>query len=91
MEIDFEYDNGRIKSFRLSSPDLPGRFENAVVEDFDNAAVYCFSPRAGTPAAEMEDDVPESVKLDRQRRLEKIVSKNGRKRLLRYSLTDLTS
>jgi MiaB/RimO family radical SAM methylthiotransferase len=58
---------------------------------FDNAAVYCYSPREGTAAAEMEDDVPNSVKLDRQRRLEEVVSKNGRKRLLRYSLTELTS
>jgi radical SAM family uncharacterized protein len=35
----FEYDNSRIKSFRAELSDLPGRFKNAVVEDFENAGV----------------------------------------------------
>jgi len=35
----FEYEDKRIKSFQPSLPDLPGRFKNAVVEDFENAPV----------------------------------------------------
>ena len=36
---DFEYDGEKITSFKAKEPDLPKRFENAVVDDFDNAAV----------------------------------------------------
>ncbi len=35
----FEYDDTKIKSFRTDMPYLPGRFENAVVEDFENTYV----------------------------------------------------
>ncbi len=35
----FEYDGEKIKSFGPNRPDLPGRFNNAVVEDFENAPV----------------------------------------------------
>jgi len=35
----FEYQDAKIKSFEPTVPDLPSRFENAVVEDFENAAV----------------------------------------------------
>jgi len=52
---------------------------------FDNAAVYCYSPRPGTAAAKMEDDVPESVKVERQKKLQEIIWRNGRKRLLKYA------
>jgi radical SAM family uncharacterized protein len=34
-----EYDGDRIKSFQRTQPDLPAQFENAVVEDFENAPV----------------------------------------------------
>ncbi len=34
----FEYDDSKIKSFEPTLPGLGARFENAVVEDFDNAA-----------------------------------------------------
>ena len=36
---EFEYDGDSIKSFRPKVEGLPSRFENAVVEDFDNAPV----------------------------------------------------
>ena len=36
---EFEYDRTRIRSFRPILPDLPARFNNAVVEDFENAPV----------------------------------------------------
>jgi radical SAM family uncharacterized protein len=35
----FEYDGIKIKSFQPNHSDLPRRFRNAVVEDFDNAPV----------------------------------------------------
>ncbi len=35
----FEYDGARIKTFEAEYPDLRCRFENAVVEDFENAPV----------------------------------------------------
>ncbi len=35
----FGYDGDRIKSFEPLQPDLPTQFENAVVEDFENAPV----------------------------------------------------
>lgn len=36
---------------------------------FDGSYVFAYSPRPGTPAADLTDDVPESVKLDRLKRL----------------------
>jgi radical SAM family uncharacterized protein len=36
---EFEYDAAKIKSFHSSKPELRRRFENAVVEDFENASV----------------------------------------------------
>jgi len=36
---EFEYDGAKIKSFRTTVPELRQRFKNAVVEDFENAAV----------------------------------------------------
>jgi len=35
----FEYDGAKIKSFEARSPELPVRFKNAVVEDFEVASV----------------------------------------------------
>ena len=35
----FEYDGQRIKSILPIAPDLPVRFKNAIVEDFENASV----------------------------------------------------
>ncbi len=42
---------------------------------FDDAFTYRYSPRPGTKAAEMDDDVPEAVKLSRLDRLIKTVRK----------------
>jgi radical SAM family uncharacterized protein len=36
---EFEYDGPKLKSFQPNLPDLPQRFESAVVEDFENAPV----------------------------------------------------
>ncbi len=36
---EFEYKGAKIKSFKANSPGLPAQFNNAVVEDFENAPV----------------------------------------------------
>src|SRR5690606_20593200 len=40
---------------------------------FDSAYTFIYSPREGTPAAVMEDNVPLEVKKDRLRRLNELV------------------
>ena len=51
-----------------------------VVEksDFDTAFAFIYSKRSGTPAAKMEDQVPEDVVKDRFDRLLKLVQEKGR-------------
>jgi tRNA-2-methylthio-N6-dimethylallyladenosine synthase len=44
---------------------------------FDEAFTYRYSPRPGTKAAEMADDVPEEVKIERLERLISLVRKIG--------------
>jgi tRNA A37 methylthiotransferase MiaB len=48
---------------------------------FDNVEVYSYSPRPGTKAAEMEDDVPNEVKEERANMLRNVSSVLGRKLL----------
>ena len=49
-----------------------------MVEDlqFDNSFSFVFSPRPGTPAANLEDDTPQDVKLKRLQRLQALLDKN---------------
>jgi tRNA-2-methylthio-N6-dimethylallyladenosine synthase len=51
------------------------------VEDvgFDNSFSFIFSPRPGTPAANLADDTPRDVKLKRLDRLQALLESNGRK------------
>ncbi|MBB6449236.1 tRNA-2-methylthio-N6-dimethylallyladenosine synthase [Geomicrobium halophilum] len=42
--------------------------------DYDSAFTYIYSPREGTPAARMEDNVPQDVKRDRLQRLNEVVN-----------------
>jgi tRNA-2-methylthio-N6-dimethylallyladenosine synthase len=51
------------------------------VEDvgFDNSFSFIFSPRPGTPAANLADDTPRDVKLKRLERLQSLLESNGRK------------
>lgn len=46
--------------------------------DFDTAFTFIYSKRSGTPAAKMEDQVPEDVVKDRFDRLLKLVQEKGR-------------
>lgn len=45
---------------------------------FDAAYTFIYSPREGTPAALMKDDVPEQVKKDRLQRLNDVMTELGR-------------
>jgi len=45
---------------------------------FDNAFVFRYSPRRDTPAAEMSDQIDESVKAERNRDLLRIVNESAR-------------
>jgi tRNA-2-methylthio-N6-dimethylallyladenosine synthase len=56
-----------------------------VVEQvgFDSAFTFVYSPRGGTEAAEMDDQVPEAVKVARMERLVEVVQRGARERNLR--------
>ena len=43
---------------------------------FDNSFSFVFSPRPGTPAANLEDDTPAEVKLARLQRLQAVINGN---------------
>jgi tRNA-2-methylthio-N6-dimethylallyladenosine synthase len=49
---------------------------------YDNSFSFIFSPRPGTPAANLEDDTPYEVKLRRLQRLQAVIDQNTKK----YSL-----
>ncbi len=51
---------------------------------FESAYTYIYSPREGTPAAKMTDNVPDDVKKDRLRRLNAVVNEFSGKSLLPY-------
>ena len=56
---------------------------------FDSAYIFRYSPRPGTPAYEMEDNVPMEVKTERFRELEdvqKSIQANGLQRYLKKTL-----
>ncbi len=50
-----------------------------LIEDvkFDASFSFVYSPRPGTPAAEMPDDTPQEVKLERLQRLQALNTKHG--------------
>ncbi len=52
-----------------------------LIEDigFDNSFSFVFSPRPGTPAANLHDDTPQEVKLKRLQHLQAAIEANGRK------------
>ncbi len=57
-----------------------------VVEEckYDSAFTFIFSPREGTPAAKMEDDIPLEVKNQRLYKLNEIVNKYANEANQRY-------
>lgn len=46
---------------------------------YDNSYSFVFSPRPGTPAANLADDTPYDVKLARLQRLQKVIADNTRR------------
>jgi tRNA-2-methylthio-N6-dimethylallyladenosine synthase len=46
---------------------------------YDNSYSFIFSPRPGTPAANLADDTPYDVKLARLQRLQKVIANNTRR------------
>ncbi|MFM8468041.1 MAG: tRNA (N6-isopentenyl adenosine(37)-C2)-methylthiotransferase MiaB [Oxalobacteraceae bacterium] len=52
-----------------------------LVDDigYDNSFSFLFSPRPGTPAANLPDDTPHEVKLARLQRLQKVIADNTRR------------
>jgi len=46
---------------------------------YDNSYSFIFSPRPGTPAANLADDTPHEVKLERLQRLQKVITDNTRR------------
>jgi tRNA-2-methylthio-N6-dimethylallyladenosine synthase len=51
---------------------------------FDGAFTFIFSPRRQTEAAEMADDVPHDVKVERMERLVEVVQRRARERAQRF-------
>ncbi len=45
--------------------------------EFDNSFSFVYSPRPGTPAAEMADDTPQEVKIERLMRLQKTIEQQA--------------
>lgn len=52
--------------------------------EFDSAYTYIYSPRVGTPAAKMQDNVPMEVKKERLARLNALVNDISAKKNLEY-------
>ncbi len=46
---------------------------------YDNSFSFIFSPRPGTPAANLPDDTPQEVKLARLQHLQKVIAENTRR------------
>ena len=81
------FDKLRAISNMAISTDIIVGFPNETIEDFnetlslceyckyDNAFTFIFSPREGTPAAKMHDDVPLEEKEQRLYKLNEIVNK----------------
>jgi tRNA-2-methylthio-N6-dimethylallyladenosine synthase len=57
---------------------------------FDLVEVYEYSPRPGTPAAKMIDNVPAHVKNERAMVLRKLASQKGRKLFLKHLIRELS-
>jgi tRNA-2-methylthio-N6-dimethylallyladenosine synthase len=58
----------------------------AVAEEvgYDGAFTFIYSPRRGTEAAELPDQIPHEVKVERLERLVEIIQRRARERALRF-------
>jgi tRNA-2-methylthio-N6-dimethylallyladenosine synthase len=56
-----------------TEPDFEATMQLIEEVGFDNSFSYLYSPRPGTPAAELRDDTPPEVKAQRLKRLQELV------------------
>ena len=64
--------------------DFDGTLEVVDAVRYDSAFTFLFSPRRGTEAAEMDDQVPQAVKKERLERLVDRVQEHARERSQRF-------
>ncbi len=57
--------------------DFQDTLQLAEQAGFDGSYVFAYSPRPGTPAADLADDVPENIKLNRLKRLLEVTDKQA--------------
>jgi tRNA-2-methylthio-N6-dimethylallyladenosine synthase len=67
-----------------SEADFAETLEVAEEVGYDGAFTFVFSPRRGTAAAELEDQVPHPVKRERMQRLVDVVQRRARERAERF-------
>jgi tRNA-2-methylthio-N6-dimethylallyladenosine synthase len=60
--------------------DFAETLEVAAEVGFDGAFTFVYSPRAGTEAAEMEEQIPHDVKIERLERLVEVTQASARRR-----------
>jgi tRNA-2-methylthio-N6-dimethylallyladenosine synthase len=64
--------------------DFERTLEVAEQVGYDGAFTFLFSPRRGTEAAALPDDVPHEVKVERMERLVEVVQRRARERAQRF-------
>ena len=64
--------------------DFEQTLEVAEEVGYDGAFTFAFSPRRGTEAAELDDQVPHRVKVERLERLVEVVQRRARERARRF-------
>jgi len=61
-----------------TEPDFKATMKLADEVGFDDSFSFLYSPRPGTPAAELPDDTPQETKLERLARLQAAIDANAR-------------
>jgi tRNA-2-methylthio-N6-dimethylallyladenosine synthase len=61
-----------------TEPDFLATMKLVEEVGFDDSFSFLYSPRPGTPAAELADDTPQQIKLERLARLQAAIEANAR-------------
>jgi tRNA-2-methylthio-N6-dimethylallyladenosine synthase len=64
--------------------DFRRTLEVAEEVGYDGAFTFIYSPRRGTEAADLEDQIPQEVKVERMERLVEVVQRRARERAQRF-------
>ena len=64
--------------------DFEGTLEVAEQVGYDGAFTFIYSPRRGTEAATLEDQVPHEVKVERMERLVEVIQRRAQERAQRF-------